>query len=73
MDVSRYSHTEWSMLERERKIPYDITYIWHLTFGTKEPFHRKENHRLGEKTCGCWGEGVGWTGILGLIDVNGMD
>uniref|UniRef100_A0A8W4FHR6 DUF1725 domain-containing protein n=1 Tax=Sus scrofa TaxID=9823 RepID=A0A8W4FHR6_PIG len=32
--------------ERERQIPYDITYIWNL--GTSEPFHRKENHGLGE-------------------------
>ena len=35
------------------KIPYDITYIWNLIYGTNEPFHRKENHGLGEKTCGC--------------------
>ena len=27
---------------------YDITYIWNLIYGTKEPFHRKENHGLGE-------------------------
>ena len=26
--------------ERERQIPYDITYIWNLRYGTKEPFHR---------------------------------
>ena len=34
--------------ERERQIPCDITYIWNLIYGTKEPFHRKENHGLGE-------------------------
>ena len=27
--------------------------------GTNEPFHRKENHGLGEQTCGCQGEGGG--------------
>ena len=37
--------------ERERQILYDITsitYIWNLIHGTNEPFHRKENHGLGE-------------------------
>ena len=38
--------------ERERQIPYDITYIWNLIYGTNKLFHRKENHGLGEKTCG---------------------
>ena len=27
--------------------------------GTNEPFHRKEMHGLGEKTCGCHGRGGG--------------
>ena len=58
--------------ERERQIPYDITYIWNLIYGTNESFHRKENHGLGEQTCGCHGGGeeVGWLGSLGLIDTN---
>ena len=58
--------------EREKQIPYDITYIWNLIYGTNEPFYRKETHGLGEQTCGCQGEGegVGWTGNLGLIDAN---
>ena len=34
--------------ERERQIPYVITYMWNLIYGTKEPFLRKENHGLGE-------------------------
>ena len=25
-----------------------FTYIWNLMYGTSEPFHRKENHGLGE-------------------------
>ena len=33
--------------QRERQIPYDITYIWNLMYGTSEPFHRKETHGLG--------------------------
>ena len=32
----------------QRKIPYDITCNWNLIYGTNEPFHRKENHGLGE-------------------------
>ena len=38
-------------------MPYDITYIWNLIYGTNEPFHRKEIHGLGEQTCGCQGGG----------------
>ena len=34
--------------ERERQIPYDITYIWNLIFDINESFHRKGNHGLGE-------------------------
>ena len=34
--------------EKERQIPYDITYIWSLIYGTNVPFHRKENHGLAE-------------------------
>ena len=48
MAGTRDSHPEWSKSERERQIPYDITYIWNLIYGTNEPFHRKENHGLGE-------------------------
>ena len=63
---------------REKQMPYDITHIWYLIYSTNELFHRKENHGLGEQTCSCQGggEGVGWTGNLGLIDADiafGMD
>ena len=53
-------------------ISYDITCIWNLICGTNEPFHRKETHGLGGWTYGCQGggEGVGWIGSLGLIDIN---
>ena len=68
MDETRDSLNEVS--QKEKDIPYDITYVWNLIYGTKKPFHRKENHRLGEQTCGCKGGGGGsrWTGNLGLID-----
>ena len=45
--------------KEKRQIPYDITYIWNLIYSTNEPFHRKENHGLGEQTCGCQGGGGG--------------
>ena len=69
MDGTRDSHTKRSKSERERLVPYDITYMWNLIYGTNEPFHRKETHGLGEQTSGCQG-GVGWTGNQGLIDAN---
>ena len=53
MDGTRDSHTKRTKSERERQIPYDITYIWNLIHGTSEPFHRKENHGLAKQTCGC--------------------
>ena len=37
-----------SKSERERQVSYDITYTWNLIYGINEPFHRKENHGLGE-------------------------
>ena len=43
--------------EREKQTPYDTTYIWNLIYGPNAPFHRKENHGLGEQTCGCQGGG----------------
>ena len=29
-------HTKWSKPEREKQIPYDITYMWNLKYDTKE-------------------------------------
>ena len=48
MDGTRDSHTERSKSERERQMLYGITHIWYLIYSTNEPFHRKENHGLGE-------------------------
>ena len=31
----------------------------YLIYNTNEHFHRKENHGLGEQTCGCQGVGGG--------------
>ena len=59
MDGTRDSHTKQSKSERERQIPYDITYIWNLIYSTNETFHRKENHGHGEQICDCQGGGEG--------------
>ena len=68
MDGTRDSHPEWSTSERERQIPYDITYIWNLIYYTNEPVHRKENHEHGEQTCGCQGGGGG-SGVFSELGV----
>ena len=44
MDGTRYSHTKWNKLERERQIPYDVIYIWNLKYGTNEPICRTETN-----------------------------
>ena len=70
MDGTRDSHMKRSKSKRERQIPYDITYIWNLIFSTNEPIYKHmdiENRLVVAKG---EGEGLGWTGSLGLIDAN---
>ena len=43
----RYYHTKRSKLERERQIPYDITYMWNVKYDTNELIY--ETHK--EQTC----------------------
>ena len=66
MDGTRHSHTKCSKSERERKMSYDITYIWNLTaqmnLSTENKFMDLANRLVVAKG---EGEGVGWTGILG--------
>ena len=72
MDGSSDSHIERSKSERERQIPYDITYNWNLISSTNEHLHKKENHGLEKQTCGCLmgegGSGRDWE--LGLIRID---
>ena len=42
MDATRDHHTKWSKSERERQIPYDITYMWDLKYDTNEPIYETE-------------------------------
>ena len=42
MDGPRDYHTKWSKSERERQIPYDITYMWNLKYDTNEVIYETE-------------------------------
>ena len=42
MDVPRDYHTKRSKSERERQIPYDITYMWKLKCYTSEHIYETE-------------------------------
>ena len=42
MDGPRDYHTKWSQSERERQIPYDITYMWNLKYDTIELIYEAE-------------------------------
>ena len=42
MDGPRNDHTKWSKSERERQIPYDITYMRNLKYDTNELIYKTE-------------------------------
>ena len=42
MDRPRDYHTKWSKSDRERQIPYDITYMWNLKYDTNELMYETE-------------------------------
>ena len=52
---TRDYHTTWSKSEKERQIPYDITYMWNLKYDTNVSTKQKQTYR--EQTCGCPGGG----------------
>ena len=53
MDGPRNHHTKWSKSERERQIPYDITYMWNLKYVTDELIYKTEtDFRHRKQTCG---------------------
>ena len=49
MDATRDYHTKWSKSERERQIPYDITYMWNLEYNTNEFIYKAETDSQTEK------------------------
>ena len=66
MGGPRDYHTKWNKSERERQIPYDITYMWNLKYDTNNANEliyktetdsqtKKTNLRLPKETMG-WGE-----------------
>ena len=57
MDRGRDHHTKWFKSEKERQIPYDITYIWNLKYGTNEPIYKTGSRT--EQTCGGGQDGLG--------------
>ena len=42
MDETRDSHTKWNKSDRERQIPYDITYMWNLKYNTNKLIYETE-------------------------------
>ena len=69
IDEPRYYDTKWSKSERERQIPYDITYMWNLKYDTNELIYITEiDSQTREQTYGCQGEGVGGGDGLGVWD-----
>jgi len=54
--------------EREKQIPYDITYMWNLKYGTNLSTKQEQRTDL----CLPRGRGVekGWIRRLGLADAN---
>ena len=60
------------MSERERQIPYDITYIWNVIYAQMNLSTEKKIMDLEKRLVVDMGEreGVGWTRSLGLIDAN---
>ena len=43
MDGPRDYHTKWRKSDRERQIPYDITYMWKLKYDTNELIYKTDS------------------------------
>ena len=66
MDRLRDYHAKWSESEREKQIPYDITYMWNLKDDTNELIYKTETtHRHRKQIRGFQrgGVGGGWSGL----------
>ena len=57
MDGTRDDHTKSSKSERERQIPYDVTYMWNLKKIVQMNLSVKQTRRHRDQTCSCQGGG----------------
>ena len=73
MDATGDDHTKWSQSERERQIPYAISYMWNLKYDTNEAVYETDS-RIKKTTQSCQGErkgnGEGMDWESGLADAN---
>ena len=62
------------MSDRDRLIPYDITYMWNLKYDTNELIYETETDSQTSRKDGWlpWGKrlGKGWSWRQGLVDVS---
>ena len=57
--------------QKERQLPYDITYMQNLKYDTSEPIYQTERLTYMEnRLVVAKGREVGWLGSLGLVDAN---
>ena len=63
--IMPFATRDYTKSEKEIQIPYDITYMWNLKYGTNEPIYKtKQTYRHREQTCGCQGgRGREWDGL----------
>ena len=50
-DRSGDYHTKWSKSERERQIPYGVTYMWNLKYDTNQLIYKTETDSDIENKC----------------------
>ena len=68
MDRPWGHYAKWSEQDRERKISYDISYMWNLKIYINEPIYKIKTDPQTEKTTCQYqnGKGVGINESLGL-------
>ena len=65
MELESIILSEVSQKEKVQ-IPYEITYMWNLKYGTNELTNKTESQR--KQICGCWGMGGVRKNGLGIWD-----